>query len=48
MLVVVFDKLLSGAALQTAMFSGVIGSNGATHCYLQPSMQVPLTWTNCT
>ena len=26
MLIVVFDKLLSGAALQTAMFSGAIGS----------------------
>ena len=27
MLAVIFDKLLSGAALQTTMFSGAFGSN---------------------
>ena len=38
---------LSGAALQTTMFSDIIGSMRETLYYSQPSMQVPLTWANC-
>lgn len=33
MVVVIFDKLWSGAALQTAMFSDIFGSSWATDCY---------------